>query len=224
MQTAVRPRSRYLGGTNYRLMSTSLPAAVGGFGYRMDKSIQRLRYVEDVSIAAGASGASVAAIYGADDCYDPRVATGGHQPIGFDQYMLFYDHFRVISSKITVTYIVPTTYAAVVGIQLRDDDTPVTNSERNREMGNIVYRTIYGDTGSAANMTTLSYSFDAKKFYGPTYLDATHKGNGGASPSERAYYHVLNMSPDYSTSADINCNITIDYVVEFTERKPLTQS
>lgn len=198
-------------------------AAPSSSSYRSDTSMCKMRYCEDVVIPGSSAGVSASAIYKADGLWDPRVAIGGHQPIGFDQYMLFYDHFRVISSKITVSFVSPSTYAVIAMIQLRDDDTPINVTARNREVGNLVYRTLYGvDSTNKAN--TLTYKFDARKFYGPTYLDATHKGTSSADPTELAYFHVVNGAPDYATSADLSVNITIDYLVQFSERKPLTQS
>jgi len=36
-----------------------------------------------------------------NDMFDPEAATGGHQPLGFDQWMIFYNHFEVLKSKIS---------------------------------------------------------------------------------------------------------------------------
>jgi len=70
-----------------------------------------LRYTSNKTIAipmassAGQiGGPSSRFFYRANSIYDPDYATGGHQPLGMDQWEAIYNHYEVTSSKISVTF------------------------------------------------------------------------------------------------------------------------
>jgi len=55
-----------------------------------------LSYTEPVSIS-GNTGAVGTYSWRINDLYDPNLTGTGHQPLGFDQYMLLYNKFRVMN-------------------------------------------------------------------------------------------------------------------------------
>lgn len=63
--------------------------------------IRYLNYQEEY-IMDPTTGSYDVLVYKANGLYDPRVATGGHQPYGFDALMTQYQNFKVYESSIRV--------------------------------------------------------------------------------------------------------------------------
>jgi hypothetical protein len=87
----------------------------------------------DVSSAYGAQGLFQFAI---NDAYDPNYTSTGHQPMGFDQWALFYNHYVVETcayelSVVTADTSTPMTYV----VQLSDDQTIPTTTSTLIELG-----------------------------------------------------------------------------------------
>lgn len=66
----------------------------------------KLRYFDDY---LGASTNSIIQTYSANSMYDPLWVTGGHQPMGFDQWAAFYQSYRVNAFKMRATIIMNST-------------------------------------------------------------------------------------------------------------------
>ena len=69
-------------------------------GIVRDKRIKTLRYTEVYAETVG--GLISPTSFRANDIFDPTVAIGGHQARGFDQWMIMYNKWVVLSSTITV--------------------------------------------------------------------------------------------------------------------------
>lgn len=188
------------------------------------KMITKIRYAEQFDLNPTAATA-IAAIYSANGCYDPRIATGGHQPRGFDQLMALYDHYVVLGSKIQVHFDnTGNAGAAQVGIALKDNSTGDTDIENYMENGNLVQK-YAGPAG--APQTTLSMGCNPNKFLGRSkpLADSQLKGSTSSNPTEQAYYHVFAADTDGLTNlAAIHCTVTIDYIVALIEPKQPTKS
>ena len=62
----------------------------------------RLRYVTEITLNASGVGLS-AHYFSANGMFDPDVTGTGHQPLYYDQWMVNYEHYQVLGSKIKVT-------------------------------------------------------------------------------------------------------------------------
>ncbi len=189
--------------------------------------IRKLRYNDIFSLDAGV-GTTATHKFRANDLFDPDFTGTGHQPTGFDQYMLMYDHFKIIGSKINVKFMGPQasnqSRDAIIGaIYLDDDSTALTDIRVAIENG----LTSWGIQGSGGGTNPLSLfkTFSNKKFFASKKTSAEVTGSSSASPAEIAFYTVCVAALDGSTDIQAyNCMVTIDYVVEFTERKTLALS
>lgn len=162
----------------------------------------------------------------ANGLFAPDVDLTTHQPIGFDQWMAFYEHYQVLGAKITATFS-PTgtteaTARACVGVALLSDNTTITDLNQMRENGNVTwkYLTLQRD------LVQVSKSFSSKKFFHLGPYDDTLRGNTVANPSEIAVFHIFAAPMEGSTEdpATINVNYVVEYYVKLSERKILTQS
>lgn len=200
--------------------------------------IVKLRYVQQVALNPVAS-TSAYIIWRANDIQLPNeTASGGvattsnHQPYGYDQWAQIYNDYVVIGSKITISALPPnsTNGAASAGdlaLFLSDSATAYTNSYTQIETGRAVFKQLAA-LGSSGRVI-LRKGFGAKKFWNLANLkdNITRVGAAvGASPNEKAYYHLYWSTNDTSitTSAGPFCWAIIDYYVIFTGPSDLASS
>lgn len=190
------------------------------------KMFTKLRYVEPLSLNPGLSGTAATHVYCANGAADPNVTTGGHQPRGFDQLMLLYDHYVVLGAKITVDFAPQTqTVPVICGINLKDDSSIYTNPNDYQEAGYCTTK-IMG-ASQASNGCKLTMNFSTKRFLGRSNVlsDPDLKGTSGLNPTEQAYFHVWAAALDGST--DLNpmfTTVRIDYLVALIEPQQPSQS
>ncbi len=173
-----------------------------------------------LSADAGLSGGS---FFRANGVFDPNATGTGHQPRGFDQYMLFYDHFVVIGSKITVTFINNEDYPIRCGIMLRDSaSSSVLDPDTIGEYKHKVERTAGATSSGQSNVTTLTLNCSPRKFLGRSKVlsDSTLKGSAAGDPTEQVYFLVYNFALDGSSSiSSTDYRVHIDYATVFIEPK-----
>lgn len=163
-------------------------------------------------------------VFNASSCYDPDTTGVGSQPLGFDQWMAFYDHFTVKSSKIRVIGVSNSSNPVMVGVRLTDSTSSIADSITFVEQANATF----GVGGNLYNHgKELNLKYDIHKFFGVRdLLDATeYKGSAGGNPSENAYFHVAVFNPQSTQSSTASgVYVYITYDVVFSERKALSAS
>lgn len=217
------PKRKYSGkGRNGRKRRRKLPLLRSPIP---KSTIAKLRYAAVEDRVFGAIIAQDDYVFCANDCFDPDYTGSGHQPRGFDQYMSMFDHFTVVGSKITVTATNTSSTVAstpiVVGLALTDNNASITTAwEDMMERSDIMTRTLAHPEGSKASATVWN-KFSAKKFFtrGDVMDDPNLKGTAGASPYERAWYHIVLATPTIVADRTVNLNVLIDYIVVFSEPK-----
>jgi len=202
-------------------------------GYRFprqlipNKTYKRLKYAEQISIDPGA-GTAASYTFSANGAYDPNITGVGHQPLGFDQYVgVLYDHYNVMKSTITIKANTsggtPSTGNMLFGVLLRDttSSTPVI-PDLFIEQGRCKYANI-ASTGQ--NAKTLSYTCNPNKFLNHKPTDEVVRGNFSANPQEQAYWIVwASATNGTDNSSPIDIMVVIDYWVELSEPRTLSQS
>lgn len=186
---------------------------------------RKLRYATQIAITGGALGAATNVFFRANGCFDPEVAVGGHQPMGFDQYMAMYDHFKVKSSKINVTAVGGDTNAVdsvILSINLDDDATANVVMASMIEQGLTSWAVIASGTNKP---TTVSKTFNSADFFSSKKYSAELVGNDAADPVEEALFNVSVAALNSGDTPDATrVLVVIDYIVEFSERTTLAQS
>lgn len=188
---------------------------------------RKLRYFGQATLNPGAAGLAANHVVAANDLYDPDVTGTGHQPTGFDEYMTFYTHFKVVKSKITFwaanTNDSTTTNQCIITCSLKSVVTSNTDIAREIENGAVSFGVL--QTGTGANVKKLTKSFDLGRWLPNQKYDQRVMGTDSGSPSEQAYFHLsaasLNSGGD---AASFNICYVVDYDVEFTEKKNVSVS
>lgn len=180
----------------------------------------------DVQVNPGLLGIVGTYVFSANGLYDPNITGVGHQPLGFDQLMLMYNHYTVIGARITVDFVNnDTTYNQYVGIKIAASPSPSTDLATVLENGNCVY-TLLGQAGNDNDMATLSYGTSIGKFLTKkNVLDEDDlKGTNAANPEEQVYFHVFGAPNTAQDAGTISLGVRIDYIAVLHEPTTLSKS
>lgn len=183
-----------------------------------EKTKATLRYVEDFNLDP-ATGALAKQNFSANGCFDPNITGIGHQPYGFDTYMSIYNHYRVLRSRIAVTF-APVSNAAptgnmVVSIGIKDDTTTESNMLTARETKDVNFLPL-----GSYEIKTVRQAWKATDVFNGNHDSMS--GTDSANPTEQSYYNVC-ASHMVSTQdgGSVFCMAVIEYDVEFYELKDL---
>ena len=183
-----------------------------------------LRY-SDSFLLTSTTGAVASYVFSANGLYDPNITGTGHQPAGFDQIMLSYEHYTVTRSRIVCSYVNFTgSQPQNVSLSHKAGSTPITTSGQLLEDGLVKTDKLLGAL-TYGSMATLNMSANIAQFGGVPQLrdNPDYKGTIAANPVEQQYFHVQMWSVDVVTT---NCNVdcVIEYEAIFTEPRTLSQS
>jgi hypothetical protein len=177
-----------------------------------------LTYSDNFGLSTGA-GTCGTYIFSGNGLYDPNITGTGHQPMAFDQLMLSYEHYTVLSSKITVTVRSTDADDSIwVGVSLNAGTTAVTDYNALCENGLIVRERVGLSTHPTA-VRTLVQKVDVRDFESvPSVLsDPDLQGSVSANPVEQVYYHVSSWNTENANVAGATFSVFIEYDVMFTE-------
>lgn len=198
-------------------------------GFPSSKSV-KMRYVDSIQLNPGA--ASVANYqFRANSIFDPDLTGTGHQPLGHDEWQLFYNHYVVTSAKITVQVMATTSNSSSMnsyGIYLSDDATvPSTTPEELMEQGKGTYWVQMDHVNSGISTKRHSLVYGARSFFNLTDVKDNVDRIGaafGANPTELAFFNVWGADLAGGDPGVSQVLVTIEYNVAFSEPKSLNQS
>lgn len=180
----------------------------------------------DIQINPTIGGFADSYVFSLNGLYDTDISGTGHQPIGFDQMMLMYNHYTVVSAKVNVQYIgTDTTYPIVVGMYVTGNSTEESYIEKVIENGQCIYRLI-PPAGQASNIGTLKANYNISKELGISNIlsEADARGTNASNPAEQLYLHIIAEPMGSEDALPVKVLITIDYLVILTEPKLLNGS
>jgi len=183
----------------------------------------RLRYATFGTLSS-TSGVVSAYVYSANGLYDPDISGLGHQPMGFDQMMLSYEHYTVLSSNITFTFKNTTASNPTVAVTAAPSSTNLTNATQIVEFGGLQSTTleIKGVSGAVQN---LSLAVDVRKIEGGRAIidNPNLQGDAASNPAEQVYF-IVYMWDNAGFSGSLNFDVVIEFLATFKEPRQLTQS
>lgn len=186
----------------------------------------RMRYCKE-GFLSSTSGVLNSEVFAMNDIWDPEVAAGGHQPMGFDQMAALYNRYIVLGAKVRVTfYDNASTHSvpAVVGACTSDGTVaPYIESKYFIEAKRGSFRHI---TGGARRPITVTCKYSPKRFFGIKDTKDHHSTIGAlvtGSPNNRAFCIVWCQATDGGTQS-LSMTVVIDFLVQFTEPKDLDGS
>lgn len=194
-----------------------------------DKAIVKLRYSQFVQLTPPIAGGQPGYhLFRANGVYDPDVSVGGHQPIGFDQWMTFFTHWYVVSSTITVTFANNTAESPSVGTLLcgihldAGSSSPATTTQHLRELPKTLWKTLTPENGKVQ----VKYRYRHRRFFRQSVFDDQFQGNDSSDPAEQAYFHIFAAAHNegQGNPAAVNAQVLISYTVALRERRALGQS
>jgi len=159
----------------------------------------------------------------ANDLFDPDQSGTGHQPMGFDEAMKYYDQFTVIKSKITVRFVAESASVPMVcGVKLNDDTTNETNTTDIIENGLNRTVMLVGTGGGPNQVRQVVLGCDVAKYFGrPSGRniidDPNLFGTAAASPTEEAYYQIFSYAAVNTTTVTCGFDFLVEYDAVFWE-------
>ncbi len=186
----------------------------------------KLKYHAGISLESGAFGDSDSHVFSANGMFDPDITAviTGHQPRGFDQLMQLYDHFVVLGSQCTATFIQTAdvqgsadSLSQSVGIILRDRAPVLTNQNDILEDRNVKWRVL--SNFRSGNPVRVVKKFSAKYFLGrASPLSDPHlKGSVTENPVEQAYYQIFVAPIIDAAGGVVQVSVDITYIAKLIE-------
>jgi hypothetical protein len=196
--------------------------------FPISKTVRGMSYCELVNVT-GTSGVPGGYVFTANGLYDPNVTSTGHQPLGFDQMMLFYEQYTVLRSKIKVT---AQGASAVLNtnvfLYLSPDTTVQSNSDLVLENGLAVFRTL-SPVSTYGNIKEMDMFCDVRKYFGKKsdqllLADSDMRGGATSNPVEQVYYTLA--AQDFGRTSTVTAWFLVEilYDVIFYEPRKLGQS
>lgn len=186
-----------------------------------------LRYCDEISINPAVSGIPTRHVFRANSLFDPDFTGTGHQPLGYDQWGVFYNKYTVIGSSITIeAFNSDTAIPVVVGISTFDTSSHTgTNTIGGcMEQPNTVHKT-QGKQGAVDTALVLRQNVNPFKFLKKKFGDDGMTGqNFSLNPGIDLYYHIWAASLGGADGAAVDILVTIDYVAILTDPNQVTQS
>lgn len=184
------------------------------------KMIVPMRYCTNLRLDAS-TGTPNQYTYSATSIYDPDSTGVGHQLYTHDQFEAIYKQYRVLKSKITVTYIsngTSSTGHQVCLLWRSDNGGTVGNFDTIRETKSAHYKLM----ADQSTKVSLTHGYNSKRHYPANYdkLNALF----GVSPSEQVFYCVATTGVNPAVEpVSVDCIVTIDYTVLMWDLKVLAQ-
>jgi len=185
-----------------------------------------LRYSTTFTGAATAGAITSTQVFRANDLFDPDFTGTGHQPMGFDQMMVWYNHFCVVESRIRIVCKNTTASAPTVCLRVDGASTALTVIDRVVENGGLVTEDLENKGAYGANKV-LSCGVDIARLQGVSRAaitaDPTLRGDAATSPTEITYFHIT-MWDTTGTTGSMDVDVILDQCAIFMEPRDLTES
>jgi hypothetical protein len=187
------------------------------------RTVKKLRYSTSLYIA-GTSGVVASHVFSANGLFDPDITGTGHQPMGFDQMMLSYNHYAVTHCKLIVSFHNLIASTPVVSVKVDGAATPITVVDQILEFGGNVH-SILEAKGVSGDVKVLENSVLIKAFEGVQDIaDVTDlRGSVSANPAEQTYFHIQSWDNAGVTSS-ILCEVILEFTSLFLEPRDLSLS
>ncbi len=190
-------------------------------GIVRDRRMVSMRYAFKITLTADAFRTYQ---FRANSLFDPDITGVGHQPRGFDQYMILYDKYAVVSSKITVKAWDPRTVEPfMLSIRVKQNTTAsdATYFDAVENPGGMVR---FGTAQNGRPPLSVRASVNVAKFFnrsGGIADDPDLQGTASSNPNVDVWYDV-HVSPIGALNAGaLDMVGWIDYRVMLLEPKKI---
>jgi hypothetical protein len=187
------------------------------------RTTRRLRYSTNITLSSTV-GAVASHVFSANGLFDPDITSTGHQPMGFDQLMLSYEHYTVTGAHMLCSFKNTTTSNPNVSISVQPSPTPITAIDQIIEWG-LIERDFLEFKGVSGSIKALDSRCSIRKVMGVRdIIDVTDlQGSSAANPVEQTYF-VVQMWDTSGINGSCFVDVIIEYTAIFTEPRVLTAS
>ncbi len=189
-----------------------------------NKKAVKFKYHDEVIMSATGAGLATGHLFSCNGMFDPNITGTGHQPRGFDQLMVLFDHYVVIGAKCVARFLTVSDDAVLdnslsqnVGIVMRDVNTIQVQPDDILEDRNVSWRAI--SNFRAGNPVTVSRKFSPKRFLGISHplSSAELKGTLNSNPSEQAYFQIFIAPVGILSAGSVTVTVDITYIAVLIE-------
>jgi hypothetical protein len=198
------------------------PAAKGvKVGFPAERTV-RLTY-SDFDKFTATTGVLAKYQYRINSAFDPDYTGTGHQPLGFDQWAAYYNHYVVEEVEYEVQIAPTGTTYTYTATYLSDDTTVPLNFSELQENGGVV---AFGSPYSSINSHIYKGKVDVAKFFNRTSIasDPELRALVSANPVETVYLNLFAANADIVTGQEFYFGIKLTMKIRFMEPKDLAPS
>lgn len=185
---------------------------------------RKFKYCETIEVNPTTGGVTTFS-FGANNLTKPNQSLTGHQPYGFDQLMLMYNHYEVLASSFKATIANSDYLVGTFMYTKLDSDGNINTSTPQLLMEQPGVKYVIGVPEQGKSMSVRNY-FSQKKFWGGRKAgDSTLCGNAASAPSDQAFF-MIGLGPILTTfdAPQASITIEIEYVARLFEPKELVSS
>ncbi len=179
--------------------------------------LTKLRYVDAFTLTSSV-GAVAKQTMIINSVFDPDSTGTGHQPLYRDTYAGLYNHYAVVSARVTVTYVSNTAAVPMlIGAVFDDDTTTSTTYYVLMEQSKGVHAMVAGATG-ALTRETLTINWSAREFLGiDPFTSEAYKTAVGSNPTEQTGLLLWSAPADGSSTSSTTILVAIEFDVHWSE-------
>jgi len=202
--------------------TTSVPRYVTGtrLGFPAQKHVS-MAYVSRHRLTTSVGSVSMQQ-FRLNSLYDPDLTGSGHQPMGFDQWAAFYNHYVVTKCAYEIEFLDVSSTAPVqstLAFHVSDDATIATDLEELTELGSqAAMASIYGPT-------VISGTVDIADFFrrpkNTLTLDSELRSAVTTSPSDVVVGSIVSQTNSQASSGTIDVIVKLVFTSVFMEPKDL---
>jgi len=190
-------------------------------------------YYERGFSLTGTAGAIAQYAFTANGLYDPNITSTGHQPMGFDTMMLYYEQYTVLRSSVTLRFAGNGIQPVTVSVALAPDTTTSVLPDV-MENGLLKTRIVDGrgntGYGTGQRVGRLDLNCDVVKYFGRKSSreildDVNLYGTVASNPTEQVYFIINTWGfGDLTDNSAVSFEAVLEYDAIFWEpRKVASQ-
>lgn len=198
-------------------------AATPLFGSRTKRKM--LPYFTKNLLSLPATTNAVSYVISANGLYDPDISGVGTQPRGFDQMMVFYEHYTVYQARCVVTFQNFDPSSPTVFIAARGDVVNVPSYVDVMENGNSVSTRLNPSTQFGC-IKELTLIINVASFLGFDDLADSNvaRGDLSSNPAEGVFFHIGAFDANATTTSSVTFQVRVTYEAVFSEARIITPS
>lgn len=222
-----RPRRAYRGRRRGKFSKTGGKITALKTATVPDRMVLKMKYVDNF-VLTGVAGAT--RVFRANSIYDPDTSLiNGHQPLGFDQWDIFYNKYRVFRADVVLKCTNSSSNSAdteQIGVCAFANNTFLSSDDAFFEQPHCKKALISGRGGM--DRATIKYTVDVPRILGmaPVVYRSmpTTASLMSANPTEVVNLGIFTRPIDGASTALVSVEMSITYYVELFDRAPVALS